>query len=236
LISRLNQETDAGFEAKPVETVTTSFEAKLEKTVATGFEVKPEKTVATGFEAKPEKTVTSGFEAKPPKIVATGFEAKPVKTVRVVLRRNHSQIADLVFKAQLINPCSSSSRARFRPHTASPNLSIARPPSTRSVRPSSVLCIRSPTLARSLSLHAMAHLPPAHHETSKHDFSNESKIKEKQNETIPDLNSNLAKSMTHHNQTKELATWFLRFQAKLSTEEDFLSCAQYEKETLPNFF
>jgi hypothetical protein len=56
----------------------------------------------------------------------------------------------------------------------------------------------------------MPHLPHAHHETSKHDSPNETKIKEKQNETIPDSNSNLAKSMTHHNQTKELATWFLR--------------------------
>jgi hypothetical protein len=27
--------------------------------------------------------------------------------------------------------------------------------------------------------------------------------------TVPDLNSNLTKSMTHHNQTKELTTWFL---------------------------
>jgi hypothetical protein len=26
-----------------------------------------------------------------------------------------------------------------------------------------------------------------------------------------------------------------RFQAELSTEEDFFSCAEYEKETLPNF-
>jgi hypothetical protein len=32
---------------------------------------------------------------------------------------------------------------------------------------------------------------------------------EKQNKPIPDLNSNLAKSMTHYNQTKELTTWFL---------------------------
>jgi hypothetical protein len=55
----------------------------------------------------------------------------------------------------------------------------------------------------------MSHLPPAHHETRKHDFPNETKIKEKQNETIPDSNSNLAKSMTHHNQNKELTTWFL---------------------------
>jgi hypothetical protein len=55
----------------------------------------------------------------------------------------------------------------------------------------------------------MLHLPPAHHETSKHDSPNETEVKEKQNETVPILNSNLAKSMTHHNQTKELATWFL---------------------------
>jgi hypothetical protein len=55
----------------------------------------------------------------------------------------------------------------------------------------------------------MPHLPPAHHETSKHDSPNEIKIKEKQNKTIPDSNSNITKSMTHHNQTMELTTWFL---------------------------
>jgi glycine cleavage system H lipoate-binding protein len=55
----------------------------------------------------------------------------------------------------------------------------------------------------------MPHLPPAHHETSKHDSPNEIKVNEKQNGTIPDLNSNLAKSMAHHNQTKELTNWFL---------------------------
>jgi hypothetical protein len=55
----------------------------------------------------------------------------------------------------------------------------------------------------------MPHLPPAHHETSQHHFPNETKVKEKQNETILNSNSNLAKSMTHHNQTKELTNWFL---------------------------
>jgi hypothetical protein len=54
----------------------------------------------------------------------------------------------------------------------------------------------------------MLHLPPAHHETSKHDSPTETKIKEKQNKTILDSNSNITKSMTHHNQTKELTTWF----------------------------
>jgi hypothetical protein len=56
----------------------------------------------------------------------------------------------------------------------------------------------------------MPHLPLAHHETSKHDSPNEINVKEKQNEPIPDSNSNLTKSMTHHNQTKKLTTWFLR--------------------------
>jgi hypothetical protein len=60
----------------------------------------------------------------------------------------------------------------------------------------------------------MPHLPPAHHETSKHDSPNETKIKEKQNKTILDLNLNLTKSMTHHNQTKELTTWFLMCKPK----------------------
>jgi hypothetical protein len=55
----------------------------------------------------------------------------------------------------------------------------------------------------------MPHLPPAHNEASKHDSPNETKIKEKQSKTIPDSNSNLAKSMTHRIQTKELTTWFL---------------------------
>jgi cytochrome c-type biogenesis protein CcmH/NrfF len=48
----------------------------------------------------------------------------------------------------------------------------------------------------------MPRLPPAHHETSKRDSPNETRIKEKQNQTISDSNSHLAKSMTHHNQTK----------------------------------
>jgi hypothetical protein len=52
----------------------------------------------------------------------------------------------------------------------------------------------------------MSHLPPAHHEISKRDSPSETKIKKKQNETIPDLNSNLIKLMTHHNQTKKQIT------------------------------
>jgi hypothetical protein len=55
----------------------------------------------------------------------------------------------------------------------------------------------------------MPHLPPAHHKTSERDSPNEIKVKEKQNKTVPDSNSNLTKSMTHHNQTEEWTTWFL---------------------------
>jgi hypothetical protein len=55
----------------------------------------------------------------------------------------------------------------------------------------------------------MPHLPPAYHETSKRDSLNETKVKEKENKTIKDSNSNLAMSMTHHNQTKKRTTWFL---------------------------
>jgi hypothetical protein len=55
----------------------------------------------------------------------------------------------------------------------------------------------------------MPHLPPAHHEISKYDSPNETKVKEKGTKTIPDSNSNLTKLMTHHNQTKEQTIWFL---------------------------
>jgi hypothetical protein len=40
-------------------------------------------------------------------------------------------------------------------------------------------------------------------------FSKRNQDKRKQNEIVPDSNSNNAKSMTHHNQIKKLTTWFL---------------------------
>jgi hypothetical protein len=77
------------------------------------------------------------------------------------------------------------------------------------VRPSPVLCTRSPTPATILI--AARHVAPATYtpRENERDSPNETKVKEKQNKTISDSNSNLAKSMTHHNQTKELTTWFL---------------------------
>jgi hypothetical protein len=155
----------------------------MEKTVTAGFEAKPPKIVATHLEAKLEKTVAASFESKLVETVTTGVEAKPMKTVRVVLRSNHSQTIDLGFMAQLRNPCSSSPRARCRPHMAPPDLSIARPPSTRPMRPSLVLWTRSPTPAMILvtALHeAPATCTPRDKQTR---FSNRNKgkIKTKQN-------------------------------------------------------
>jgi hypothetical protein len=117
------------------------------KKLTTDFEVKPGDTIATSFEAKLKKTVAAGFQAKLLETITTGFESKSAKTIQVVLRPNHSQTVDLGFKAQPRNTRSSSPRARCRPHTAPPDLSIAQPPSTWPVRPSPVLCTRSPTPA-----------------------------------------------------------------------------------------
>jgi hypothetical protein len=64
----------------------------------------------------------------------------------------------------------------------------------------------------------MPHLPPENYETRKHDSPNKTKINEKQNETVPNSNSNVAKSVTHHNQTKELTTWFLNLPLDESTD------------------
>jgi hypothetical protein len=67
--------------------------------------------------------------------------------VQVILRPNHSQTVDLGFKAQPRNSRFSSPCAWCRPHTASPDLSIARPPNTWHVWPSPILCTRSTTFA-----------------------------------------------------------------------------------------
>jgi hypothetical protein len=164
---------------------TSGFEAKLGETVATSFDVKLEKTVTTSFEAKLEKTVTAGFEAKLPEIVATGFEAKPAKTVRVVLRPNHSQTVDLGFEAQPRNPRSSFPRAQCRPHTAPADLSIARPPSTRPVRLSPVLCTMSPIPAMILVAVCYAALATCTPRDKQTQFSKQNKDKRKTKQNCP---------------------------------------------------
>jgi hypothetical protein len=216
-----------------------------------GFVTKPGETIATSFEVKLEKTVAAGFEAKPPETVTTGFEAKQAKTIWVVLRPNHSQTVTIGFEAQTDEKPSewfwgqttgkpSTLDLRLNQETRAPRFHVHGANRTRH-HPTSRspghwvpnLCDHSRSSApghpllppRSSLLHAMLHLPPAHHETSKHDSPNKTKIKEKQNETIPDSNSNLTKSMTHHNQTMELTTWFLRN----PTHYHATSCCQWSK-------
>jgi hypothetical protein len=132
------------------------------------------------------------------------------ETVQVVLRPNHSQTVNLGFKAQPRNPRSSPPPAPCRPHTAPPDLSTTQPPSTWPVRPSPVLCTRSHTPAAVLI--AARHTAPATctPRDKQTRFSKWKKDKRKTKQSIPDLNSNLAKSMTYHNQTMDLTTWFLK--------------------------
>jgi hypothetical protein len=121
---------------------------------------------------------------------------------------NHRQTIDLGFEAQPRNLHSSSPRAWCRSHTASPDLLIVQPPSTWPVRPSLVLYTWSPTPATILV--AVRHAAPTTctPQDKQTRFSKRNKDKGK-NWNVPDLNSSLGKSMTHHNQTKELTTWFL---------------------------
>jgi hypothetical protein len=94
----------------------------------------------------------------------------------VVLRSNHSQTVDLSFKAQPRNLCSSSPRAQCKPHMAPPDLSIARPPSTRPVQPSPVLCTKYPTPATILVV--VRHVAPATYtpRDKQTRFSNKTKV------------------------------------------------------------
>jgi hypothetical protein len=67
----------------------------------------------------------------------------------------------------------------------------------------------------SYSCHDPRHCMPCHschlHTTRQaNTILQANKNKGRTNETVPYSNSNLAKSMTHHNKTKELTTWFLR--------------------------
>jgi hypothetical protein len=97
------------------------------------------------------------------------------------------------------------------------------------VRSSPVLCTRSPTPATVLiaARHATpATCTPRDKQTR---FSNKTKVKQKQNKTIPDSSSNLAKSMTHHNQTKELTTWFLNVSTTAGRPSEFLPLQQVGK-------
>jgi hypothetical protein len=156
------------------------------------------------------------------KLKPTWFWGPNQETVAVILRPK-SPNQSCRFEPQTGKP-STTLILRLNQETHAPSLHVPAADRTRRHPTSRLpghrvfdLCDRLRSSAPDLlllpwssSLDAMPHLPPAHHEISKRDSPNETKIKEKQNKTIPDLNSNFTKSMTHHNQTKELITWFLR--------------------------
>jgi hypothetical protein len=81
------------------------------------------------------------------------------------------------------------------------------------MRPSPVLCTRSPTPATVLIAARHAAPTTCTPRDKQTQFSERNKGKRKTNQN-PDSNSNLAKSMTQHNQTKELTTWFLSHQPR----------------------
>jgi hypothetical protein len=143
-----------------------------------GFVTQPTNRSLLSFEAQTRK-LTRWFWGINHQTRDVGFEAQTGKPPTLVLRFNQetrpwfwgsTKKPNLGFEAQLRNPRSSSPRSRCRPHTTSPDLPIARPPSTRPVldqprsfAPGLLL------LSWFSSLPAMSHLPPSHHETSKRD-------------------------------------------------------------------
>jgi hypothetical protein len=122
-----------------------------------GYVAQPTNHSSLGFEAQTKK-LSRRFFVPNHQTAATGFEAQTGKPI------------DLGFVAEPRNPRSASPCAQCRPHTASPDISIVQPPSTRHVldhvqssTPSLLL------LPRSSSLPAMSHLSPTHPKTSKCD-------------------------------------------------------------------
>jgi hypothetical protein len=195
------------FVAQPTNNSPHSFEAKLRNCHGDfmGQITKPQLSVLRPKPGNPRewfwgqtrRTIATGFEVKTGDIIATSFDAKPGETV------------DLGFEAKPRNSHPSSPYSRCRPYTASPDLSIVRPLSTRLVLDYPWSSAPSPLLLpRSSSLPAMPYLSPAHHETSKC-VSPQKSVSRVQPPKYPYLNSNYGKSMTHHNQTKVLTTWFL---------------------------
>jgi hypothetical protein len=134
-----------------------------------------------GFEAQTYKPPLTSFWGPKPRNRCGDFEAQITKPSTLVLRhklRNHCSGFEAKpltnhstnFEAKPENSCfSSAPRVRCGLHTASPDLPIVWPPSTRLVPDhpwSSALSLL--LLPRSSSLFAMSHSPPTHHETSKH--------------------------------------------------------------------
>jgi hypothetical protein len=95
---------------------------------------------------------------------------KPKNLKPPVLKPNQEKPSTLVLRANQKNMHSSSTCARFRPHTVSPDLPIVQSPSTRHALYHSWSSGPGlPLLTRLSSLPVMSHLSLAHHKTSKCD-------------------------------------------------------------------
>jgi hypothetical protein len=134
-----------------------SFMTELTNRSLLGFDDQTKKPLWWFWDPN-DQTGAVSFEIQIRKPEATGFEAKAGK------------IVDLGFEAKSRNLHSSSLYAWCRPHTASLDLSIVCPPSTRHVLDH--LWSSAPgllLLPRSSSMPTKLYLSPAHHEISKHD-------------------------------------------------------------------
>jgi hypothetical protein len=125
------------------------------------------------------------------------FKTQITKSELLVLRPKPETI-DLGFEAQPRNSRSSSSCVRYGPHTASPDLLIIRPPSTRHV----IDHPRSSTpdlllLPRFSSLSVMSHLSPTHHEISKRNSPNKTRIKVKLSKCLIQIQTRHVNDSSH---------------------------------------
>jgi hypothetical protein len=132
------------FVVQPINRSPFNFDAQTNKP-SRWFWCPNHQDITIDFEAQTEKLSTNGFKIKPAEIVTTNFKVKLKKIVPVILSSSHWQTVDLAFETQPENLRSSSSRGRYRLHTSSPDLPIVWPPSNWHVRPSLVLCTKSPT-------------------------------------------------------------------------------------------
>jgi hypothetical protein len=97
------------------------------------------------------------------------FVSQITKPYVSILRPKSRNPSTLFFETKPRNLCSSSPCAWCKPHTASPDLSIVRPPSTRLVLNYRLSSAPSHLfLPQFSSLSAMPHLSPIHHEISKY--------------------------------------------------------------------
>jgi hypothetical protein len=134
-----------------------------------GFDAQIDKPPPTWFWGTNQETITVILSPKSPNRWHW-FWGPNQETIIMILRSNHWQTIATSFEAKPGNlRFSSPPFVRCGSHKASPDLTIVRPPSTRLVpnhpRSSAPYLLLLP---QSSLLPTMSHLPPTHHETSKH--------------------------------------------------------------------